>query len=149
MSTTIKTVVFWAVIAISALLLVQTVRSPQARQQPPEITYSQFITEVEAGEVARVDIAGSRIQGQYRNGKGTFWLVGPGNPGVFLDTLRNRGVEIKFKDAAGDAQPLHLLGTLAPLILLAALWFFMIRQMQRKRETLQAGGRPEPPGNIG
>jgi len=148
MNSTIKTVVFWVFIAIAALLFFQVVRSPQARQQAPEISYSRFMSDVEAGRVARTDISGNRIQGQYRDGKGSFWLVGPSNP-VFLDTLRSKGTEIWFKDPGGDSQPLHLLGTWAPLILLAALWFFMIRQMQRRRAPSSAGGRPEPPGNIG
>ena len=144
MNRTIKSVVFWVFIGISALLLFQVVRSDPAKDREPEISYSRFMSEAEAGNVSSVTIAGSRIQGQYRDGKGTFRLTGPNNPGVFLDILRARGVEIWFRETSGDSPPFQMLGTWAPLILLGALWFFMIRQMQRKG----AVARPGDPSGI-
>ncbi len=143
MNRTIKTVVFWVFIGISALLLFQVVRSDPAKDREPEISYSRFRSEAEAGNVLSVTITGSRIQGQYRDGKGTFRLTGPNNPGVFLDALRARGVEIWFREISADSLPLQLLGTWSPLILLGALWFFMIRQMQRKGAIVQRVGTPE------
>ena len=44
-------------------------------------------------------------------------------------TLRDKGVPINVKDASAGSWPSWLLN-LAPLVLLGALWFFMIRQMQ-------------------
>jgi cell division protease FtsH len=70
MNRTIKTIVFWVFISASAFLLWQVVRSSQQDPRTQEISYSQFISKVEAGEILRVDIAGSRIRGQYRDGRG-------------------------------------------------------------------------------
>ena len=47
-----------------------------------------------------------------------------------IKMLRDKGVSINIRDISSGSWPLQLLGTWAPLILLAALWFFMIRQMQ-------------------
>ena len=47
-----------------------------------------------------------------------------------LKNLQSKGVNITFRDVNSGSLPLQLLGTWAPLILLGALWFFMIRQMQ-------------------
>src|SRR6478752_5837970 len=47
-----------------------------------------------------------------------------------IKTLREKNVNITIRDVSSGSWPLQLLGTWAPLILLAALWFFMIRQMQ-------------------
>lgn len=145
---TIKSVVFWVFIGISALLLFQVVRSDPAKDREPEISYSRFMSEVEAGNIANLSIAGSRIQGQYRDGKGTFRLIGPTDPGIYLDTLRAKGVEIWFKEAAVGSVPLQLLGTWAPLILLGALWFFMIRQMQRRGAIARPGDPSGISGNL-
>jgi ATP-dependent Zn protease len=98
---TVRTVVFWAVILISALLLFQVVKSKPAERgtpkisfsQSPEISYSQFIAAVESGDVAAVTISGNRIHGEYRK-SGAFWLFGPANQSLFLDSLREKGVEI-------------------------------------------------------
>jgi cell division protease FtsH len=47
-----------------------------------------------------------------------------------LKGLNDKHVTVIFHDANSGSLPLQLLGTWAPLILLGALWFFMIRQMQ-------------------
>jgi cell division protease FtsH len=47
-----------------------------------------------------------------------------------IKALHDKGVSMTFRDANSGSWPLQLLGTWAPLILLGALWFFMIRQMQ-------------------
>jgi cell division protease FtsH len=148
MNRTIKTILFWVIIVVSALLLWQVVRSSPEDQRTPEISYSQFISKVEAGEISRVDIAGSRIRGQYRDGTGAFRLIGPSNPAIFLDTLRDRGVEIWFKDVPGDSLPLQLLGTWAPLILLGALWFYMIKQMKLRSAARGEGRTPDVSGEV-
>ena len=135
---------FFGVVGISALLLFQIVRGRPEQRQTAEISYSHFMSDVETGQVGSVSVAGNRIQGQYRESKGSFWLFGPNNPAIYLDRLRDKGVEVWFKDGSGDALPTQLLGTWAPLILLGALWFFMIRQMKRRGAPARGG---EPPGS--
>lgn len=143
----IKTILFWLVVSVAAVLLWQVVRSgPEGRI--PEISYSRFLSEVEAGNVATVTIAGAEIQGLYRDGKSAFRLIGPSNPSLYLDQLRERGVEVRFRLANTDNLPLTLLGTWAPLILLGALWFFMIRQMKQLGAQKQAN-TPQGSGSTG
>ncbi len=139
MNKAVKTVVFWVVIGVSALLLFQVVKAKPPEQATPEISYSQFMAAVESGDVAKVTIAGNRIHGQYRN-NGAFWLFGPANQSLFLDSLREKGVEIWFKESSTESLPFQLLGTWAPLLLLAALWVFMIRQMRRRAAAVPLGG---------
>ena len=101
---------FWAVICVSAMLLWQVGRSTPDDRKIPEIDYSRFMSDVDAGNVASVDITGTRIQGQYRDAKGAFRLIGPSNPGVYLDALRNKGVEIRFRDGGQQFGSLTIAG---------------------------------------
>jgi cell division protease FtsH len=142
MNRTIKTIVFWVFISASAFLLWQVVRSSQQDQRTQEISYSQFISKAEAGEISRVDIAGSRIRGQYRDGRGAFRLIGPSNPAVFLDTLRSRGVEIWFKDVPGDSLPVQLLGTWGAFDPLRCFVVFHDSPDATKRNSLPAERSP-------
>jgi ATP-dependent Zn protease len=113
MNRQIKTIVFWLFIGISAVLLWSFVRAtPQPRSG--EISYSHFLLEVEAGSVESVSIAGQHIHGKYRDGRGAFQLVGPGNPGIYLDELRNKHVEVRFQETQDSPLALTLLGTWAP-----------------------------------
>lgn len=138
MNQTIKTVIFWLVILVSAFLLWQVVRSGGTQQSTPEISYSEFLSQVEAGSVAKVTISGSTVEGTYHD-NGSFRVTAPTNQDALVQTLRQKNVEVWFKDSGGSGTPARLLGTWAPLILLGVLWFFMIRQMQRR----QAQGRPD------
>jgi cell division protease FtsH len=135
MNSTLKTLVFWILIVVSAFLFLQVVHSKPGSPRPPEIEYSAFISQAEAGKIASVTVTGTHIEGEYRDGKGTFQLIGPNSPAVYLGILQDMGVSIRFRDVPAENLPLRLLGTWAPLILLAVLWLFMIRQMQIRRRN--------------
>jgi cell division protease FtsH len=138
MNTSLKTLIFWLLMVVSAVLFWQVVRVNPSSARTPEISYSTFISQAESGQIARVTITGSRIEGEYRDGKGRFRLTGPNDPAVFLGVLHDKSVEILFREVGEQNLPLQLLGSWAPLILLGALWFFMVRQMQLRRNP--AGG---------
>ena len=146
MNRTLKTVVFWLVLGVSALLLWEVVKGTQ-EGRVHEISYSRFLSEVDAGNVASVTISGQQIRGWFREGRESFNVVGPSSPSVYLDALRAKNVEIRFQDTQNSSLPLTLLGTWAPLIMLGALWFFMIRQMQRRKQN--NGAIPPGSGNMG
>ena len=144
----IKTALFWILIIVSAFLLWHVVRAPQIARSP-EITYSSFIAKARAGEIASVIITGDQIEGEYRNGAGSFHLTGPSNAGVFLPVLQDKGVEIRFRDVPQANLLLELIATWAPLILLATLWFFMIRQVARRKPPGASGGNLDPGTGLG
>jgi len=61
MNTTIKTVVFWLVIVICAFLLWQVVRNGDQGTKTASISYSDFLSRVESGSVAKVTVSRSEI----------------------------------------------------------------------------------------
>ena len=128
MNSTVKTVVFWLVIAISALLLWQVIQQGRNSQKDAEINFSQFLGDVDQGNVHEVTVDGMQVRGKYRNGS-AFHTTAPSNYPDMIKTLRDKGVVMNFRDVNSGSWPTWLLN-LAPLVLLAALWFFMIRQMQ-------------------
>ena len=129
MNSTVKTVVFWLVIALSAILLWQVVKAGGSGQKEKDINFSEFLTDVDQGNVKEVTITGMEVQGKFQNDNSTFHTTAPANYPDMIKTLRDKGVVMKFRDINSGSWPSWLLN-LAPLILLAALWFFMIRQMQ-------------------
>ena len=129
MNSTVKTVVFWLVIVISAILLWQVVRTSSTGQKEKPINFSEFLTEVDQGNVSEVTITAQEVRGKFKN-QTTFNTTAPANYPDMIKNLRDKGVNINIRDVTNGSWPLQLLGTWAPLILLAALWFFMIRQMQ-------------------
>ncbi len=129
MNSTVKTVVFWVVIGLSALLLWTVIQQGRSGQKDAEVNFSQFMSDVDAGNVHEVTVDGMQLRGKHRDGS-AFHTTVPANYPDMIKDLQNKGVSMTFRDANSGSWPLQLLGTWAPLILLGALWFFMIRQMQ-------------------
>jgi cell division protease FtsH len=130
-NSTVKTVLFWLLIGVSALLLWEVVKSARDGQKDAELNVSQFMTDVDQGNIRELTVNGMEVRGKHKDGS-AFHTTAPGNyfTPEMLKTLQSKGVNITFRDINSGSLPLQLLGTWAPLILLGALWFFMIRQMQ-------------------
>jgi cell division protease FtsH len=129
-NSTVKTVVFWLVIVLSGVLLWQVVKAGGAGSKEREVNFTEFMSNVDQGNVESVTLLGSEVRGKFRSDtKGTFHTTVPSNYPDMIKTLREKGVNITVKDVQGGGWPTWLLN-LAPLILLGALWFIMIRQMQ-------------------
>lgn len=133
MNSTVKAIVFWLVILVSAILLWEVVRSANSAPSTPvpEISYSQFVSQVDAGNVTKVRIAGTTLNGTERDGSSIRVIV-PANQELVVDRLRLRNVEIWFEKS--DQSAAAWLVNLAPLLLLAVLWFFMIRQIRTRSQ---------------
>jgi cell division protease FtsH len=83
---------------------------------------------VDQGNVKEVTVTGQEVHGRLKDNSG-FHVIVPVNDPDMTKVLRDKGVEIIFHDMNSGSWPSWVANFL-PLILLAALWFFMIRQMQ-------------------
>jgi cell division protease FtsH len=130
-NSTVKTALFWLLIIVSAFLLWQVVKSARDGQKDAELNVSQFMTDVDQGNIRELLVNGMEVRGKHKDGS-AFHTTAPSNyfTPEMLKNLQSKGVNITFRDINSGSLPLQLLGTWAPLILLGALWFFMIRQMQ-------------------
>jgi cell division protease FtsH len=128
-NSTVKTVAFWLVIILSGVLLWQVVKAGGAGNKEQEMAFSKFMQEVDQGDVNDVTIVGTDVHGKLKSGSALFHTIVPANYPDMIKDLRDKGVNITVKDNSGNGWPTYLLN-LSPLILFAALWFVMIRQMQ-------------------
>jgi cell division protease FtsH len=127
-NSTFKTIVFWVVIVLSGFLLWTVVRAGGAGAKEREINFTEFMSQVEQSNVSTVTIMSSDVRGEFRD-KSKFHTTVYANYPDMIKVLRDHNVNITVKDVSNGSWPTWLLN-LAPLILLGALWFFMIRQMQ-------------------
>ncbi|HEY5162021.1 MAG TPA: ATP-dependent zinc metalloprotease FtsH [Terriglobales bacterium] len=128
MNSTVKTVVFWLVIVLSGVLLWQVVKAGGTGAKQVEKNFSEFMAQVDQGNVLDVSVNGTEVTGHLKD-KTAFHSIVPPNYSDMYKILRDKGVNITVKDTQSGSWPTWLLN-LAPLILLGALWFIMIRQMQ-------------------
>jgi cell division protease FtsH len=128
-NSTVKTVVFWLVIVLSGVLLWQVVKGANSGAKERDITFSEFLSQVDSGNVSEVTIIGQEVRGKFKNDKAGFHTTIMAGYTDMVKELRDKNVNMTVKDAQAGGWPSWLLN-LAPFVLLGALWFIMIRQMQ-------------------
>ena len=126
----LKNVALWLFIAFIAFGLFNLFGGPGSdNSRSIELTYSQFLDEVDAGSITDVVIKGKDITGKYSDGR-SFKTYEPNDP-TLVDRLNERGVNISAVPL-DDGYP-SLLGILIswfPMLLLIGVWIFFMRQMQ-------------------
>ncbi len=125
-----RNLALWAIIALLIVALFQLMNSGStSRNDQPDVAFSQFIAEVEAGDVREVNIKGHEIVGTRHDGT-RFKSFAPDDPDL-VRRLTDRGVVIHAEPATKDTPLLvQLLISWVPFILLIGVWIFFMRQMQ-------------------
>ncbi|MFN9296688.1 MAG: ATP-dependent metallopeptidase FtsH/Yme1/Tma family protein, partial [Acidobacteriota bacterium] len=128
MNSNVKSVIFWVVIICVVSLIFVVVRSGN-KKADAQVTFSDFMQQVENNRVKSVTVTGTEVHGLYReDGSGLRTTVPPLYPDLYK-ILREKGVNIDIKDTSSSGL-LSLVFQTAPFILLLGFWIFMMRQMQ-------------------
>ena len=129
MNSNIKTGIFWVILACVLVLLWQVVKA--AKNQPEKnITFTEFVADVDAGKITKVAISnGNDVKGTYKDGSAVLRTLIPANYPEIYKLLQEKGVNIDIKEASGTGWVSVLINA-SPFILLLAFWIFMMRQMQ-------------------
>ncbi len=122
-----RSIALWLVLGLMFLLLFNIF----SRQQPkePEIIFSDFLNQVEKGQVAEATIQGNVIKcdnDQRRSFQDLRARLIP----TWSRRCATRASKIAAKPAEGDPWWMVALVQWFPMLLLAALWIFFMRQMQ-------------------
>lgn len=114
-------------------------------QQPKiqEMTYTDFMAQVDGGDVAKVTITENVIKGTLSDGT-EFKTVVPGFPYQdehLIDNLQAKNVTVKAENPPEPPWWSSLLSSFLPILLLAALWFFFMNQTQGGGGKMMSFGR--------
>ncbi|MCX7750973.1 MAG: ATP-dependent zinc metalloprotease FtsH [Candidatus Bipolaricaulota bacterium] len=125
-------VTFLVVLLLLGLLVSQILWVPR---RMIELTYSDLLVQVGAGNVESVVVQGTRIEGRLRAGEVREFVVqGPpeGSPlyAELAQEVTARGGSVRFQSPGAAAWILPILGYTLPVLLLAALWMYMMRRVQ-------------------
>jgi len=104
-----------------------------------EMTYSQFLKEVEANNIASVTIVDNAISGRLANGT-QFTTYSPNDPEM-MNILRSKNIEIEAKPPVEVSWWMRLLSSLLPMLLIIGIWLFMLQQMQGGGNKVMSFGK--------
>jgi cell division protease FtsH len=125
-----KNLIMWGIIVLLSVGLFNMFKDPsKINATNNSVSFSKFLTEVEAGRVVEVNIQGNNISGVLSDGS-KFITYSPNYPSL-VENLSEKGVSI-IATPTDDKMP-SLLGILLswfPMLLLIGVWVFFMRQMQ-------------------
>ncbi|HEX5236016.1 MAG TPA: ATP-dependent zinc metalloprotease FtsH [Silvibacterium sp.] len=129
MNSKIKQIIFWVFIFACLIVLWRFFQTSTGSGKDHEISFSEFLADAQQGQINEVTITGSDARGALKTEKENFHTVIPANYPKLYDVLDQSKAKVTIKDNQGSAW-WSILINVAPLLILVALWFFMIRQMQ-------------------
>ena len=124
-----KNLLMWVVIVFLVLGLFNLFQNPKSIQAQNEISFSNFMEEVDNGRVVDVEMQGNNITGTLSDGK-KFSTYSPNDPNL-VSKLSDKGVSITASPTEEKMPSLFgILLSWFPMLLLIAVWIFFMRQMQ-------------------
>ncbi len=130
MNANLRNFALWVIIVLLLLALFTVFQGgPGQRSVSQDISFSQLLSDVDAGKVRDVVIQGPEIHGTYTDGRG-FNTYAPNDPGL-VQHLYAKQVTITARPQQ-DNVPwfVSLLVSWLPFIALIGVWIFLSRQMQ-------------------
>lgn len=121
-----KNISLWFVIALLMVVMFNFFNVNQGITK--QISYSEFISKVQADEVKSVMIKENLITGTFENGD-QFETYAP-DDSELIKMLREHNVQIFAKPPDQNPWYLQVLISWLPMILLIGIWIFFMRQMQ-------------------
>ena len=126
MNTFIRNIGIWLVIGLVMLMLFNLVGPRKSNER--EISFSEFISQIESGSVLEVIIRGSQIHG-VSDTNGSFQTQVPNYPALFK-ILDSHQVRVKVEPTDETNLFMAILSSWLPMILIIGIWLFFMRQVQ-------------------
>ena len=126
MNSTLRSLVFWMVLVVVVVLIWNV--STQFQTADNSVNFSDFLRQVDAGEVSSVELAGNEISGTYTSGS-RFRSYAPPQYEGLVNRLVDRDVTVTAREATTSPWA-TLLYSWAPILLIIGFWIFFMRQVQ-------------------
>ena len=122
-----KNLALWLVIGIVLIALFNIFNKPIVVQS--EVIFSDFMDQVEQGQVNEVMIRGDNLTGKYMDGQSFETTAPPKDPDL-IKALRAKNVRIVVVAPEQTSWYMSILISWFPMLLLLGIWIFFMRQMQ-------------------
>jgi cell division protease FtsH len=128
----LRNLAIWGVIVVVVLGLYGVMNQSTrmgAASAGADVSYSQLVHNIDSGSVRKASIHGDTVDVQEPDGKTRYSVTTPFPQDDLIKHLEQQNVDFSVKPSGGNPM-LALLINLLPVILIAAVWFFFMRQMQ-------------------
>lgn len=132
MNMNMRNIGVWALILTLFLVMISFTQNSLQPQPNDEMSYSELITEIRAGNVSDIviDSAGGAASGQLTNDKAFKVNIPPFQHEQLSEILIEANVSTEFKETKRASAAMTLFLNILPLILIIAIAVFFMRSMQ-------------------
>ncbi|MAZ33702.1 MULTISPECIES: ATP-dependent zinc metalloprotease FtsH [Thalassospira] len=123
-----KNLALWVIIAILLVALFNLFQSPSGRSGQSTLAFSDFLAEVDSGQISEVTIQGNTLTAQTRDNR-TVSVYTPDYPSL-VERLNDKGVRIIAQPEESLSPLMSALISWFPMLLIIGVWIFFMRQMQ-------------------
>ena len=121
-----RNVSFYLLIIIVAIWIIEYYSTNTVSKT--DISYSNFIKQVQQDEVKRVTIVENVITGKLKSGA-DFTTIAPEDPEL-IHTLRSHDVDIKAELPPQPPWWMNIISSILPMLLIVGIWFLLMQQSQ-------------------
>jgi cell division protease FtsH len=126
---TYKTIGLWVILIVLFVAFYNFFS--QGSEQVEEPSFTQLLSKIEKKDVRAISVKGNVYSGEYGDGKPVkFRTTGPAADTAMLNTLREKGVDVKYEKEEQNSLWLTILGQWMPVVFLFLFFIFFMRQLQ-------------------
>jgi len=121
-----RSLFIWLLIGLMIILLFNLLNTPKKTQE--DLIFSDFLSKLEGGQIDEVTIKENSINGRLKDGTKfkSYYAEYPD----LVKILRSHNVRIAVKPPDQNPWYVNLFFTWGPIIFIAVIWIFFMRQMQ-------------------
>ena len=124
-----KNIILWVIIGLLLIALFNLFKGTTTSRSSTIISFSDFLSASNSGNVSEVIIRGNQVEGYFDDGR-PFSTFSPNYPNL-VDLLNANGVKISAEPTDKSMHPLlSIFLSWFPMLLLIGVWIFFMRQMQ-------------------
>lgn len=133
----------WRSLAVYALLIFVAISLADLftpKDQYADLDYNRFLSQVESGKIAQITIVDERnVTGSFKDGT-KFRTVIPVDPELYAKLVAS-GATVKFQMPPEPSWWMSLLSSMIPVLVMVALFFYMLQQSQGGGKQVMQFGR--------
>lgn len=123
-----RNMVLWVVIALVLMLVFQNFTPKHGTSRA--LDYSDFVSEVKSGRVAKVKLDGPTIEVEMHDASRLFTYSPESDNGPLIGMLLDNNVRIEAQPPDRQGLLMQIFISWFPFLLLIAVWIYLMRQMQ-------------------
>jgi len=125
-----RNLLIWGLVFVFFIIALQRFEFSTAAPAPERLSYSEFVSKIESGQIKTAEIDKGNVKGALADGKPFVTAIPDGSGVAIADKLNQAGAQTQIRPEEQLPLLLSVLFNILPFVIFLAFFFFVVRQMQ-------------------